>query len=191
MKCCLTRGQGSLEYLLLIGGVVLVSVVVWVLVSTGPIQEGKNILEMNLAGGPWYPAGGTIKAIQDENPSILLFSGTPSDLDACGAMISYESTDDLTSPVDLLVRLAASTDETTILSLTSEDFDKTYSPTNPPEENPPAGVFFVSFSGSPYYFLPDNGICGTYYFTLRICDTSFQCVLWHEVEGNTPLEITI
>lgn len=41
------RAQGSLEYLLLLGGAILVGVVIFVM-AQGAVGEGKNILETNL-----------------------------------------------------------------------------------------------------------------------------------------------
>ncbi len=43
----LSRGQGSLEYLLLLGGAILVGVVIFV-IAQGALGEGKGILETNL-----------------------------------------------------------------------------------------------------------------------------------------------
>ncbi len=43
----LNRAQGSLEYLLLLGGAILVGVVIFVM-AQGAVGEGKNILETNL-----------------------------------------------------------------------------------------------------------------------------------------------
>jgi hypothetical protein len=144
-------GQGSLDYLLLIGGAILV-VVVGYLIATQAVGEGKNILETNLG------LGVNISQTSADNvltplTEITLFTATGGD----GKIILSYSAPGANS----FILAVQEGDDDAILGLANpEDFDELF-------------VGMGKF-GLPYYESTAeygaavNGT--TYYFRLRACN---------------------
>lgn len=155
-------GQGSLEYLLLIGGAILVGAIVFSL-AVSTTQEGGIILSNNLGGVPSFHADIPEKSLGGD-PVVISFTVSPTS-NPCEVKVEYIAGDDDTSPVDLFVRMAVSPSESAISLLSIDDFD---SPV------PIPNVEFQTFIGSIVYTPP---VCGTNYYELRICDLGFKCSL--------------
>ncbi len=175
--CSTSRGQGSLEYVLIIGGAILFAAAVFIIVTSGPVAFGKDFLEDSVDQSQKAFVGAVEENVKDA-PEISLFFVDPQSLTItdpdtgidstiCVTEINYTATDDLTSPVDMFIHVAIGSDEIQIQNLVISDYDI--------PDSFLGTVDFIPFLGALTY---TNHPCGTIKsYKLRACDLGFNCTL--------------
>ncbi|MEK6970246.1 MAG: class III signal peptide-containing protein [archaeon] len=162
------RAQGSLEYLLLIGGAILVGVVVFIL-ATQVLGEGKGILETNLglsvditgtsADNIFVPLTALTVSTQGGSGEITLSYSAPG---ASSFLLVVEAVPDESDP-EIVNTLVA-----------PGDFD---------EDLFPAQKFALPFyEDSATYGAATIG--WTYYFIVRACDDAGTCIISDIIPGS-------
>ena len=156
------RGQGSLEYLLLLGGAILVVVVLFVIVQ-GVAGEGKNILDTNLDLSVDI-SGTTADNVFTPLTDIALFTATGGD-----GKIKIE----YSAPGANSFLLVVETDEG---GSGPEIVDTLELPAQFDEVLDDAQKFSLPYyESTAEYGGATNG--WTYHFRLRACDASNTCVV--------------
>lgn len=162
------RGQGSMEYLLLIGGAILVAVVIFV-IAQGALSEGKNILDTNLDLSMDI-SGTTADNVFTPLTDITLFTATGGD----GKVVLTYSAPGASS----FILTVQKDDDSFVSTLNNpEDFDESF-----PVGTQKFGLPF--YESTAEYGAAVNGT--SYYFRLRACDGEGYCLVSCVVDATPP-----
>lgn len=169
-------GQGSLEYLLLLSGVILVGVIVFIMAQQ-TIGEGKSILETNLG----QSTQATSAAV--DNFTTPLTSVTLTVEGGDGKVIITYSAPGANQFLLVQEKDSSGTGPTVVDQLnTPESFDSV--PINPD----------VKLFGLPFYdnVAESGGVENgkTYHYRLRACNNEGTCLVNTNVESATPVATT-